>query len=231
MIQALLQYFIQERTSAEQKLYLPTQAHKEYKRFPSIHLVRPVLPPTDLGVLLQTRTSSRSLGAGQISQTALSTLLLWSVGSRQQGENASRPYPSGGARYAVELYFCALKDGEIPQGAYHYNAAQHTLTKLPFADITQLSIAFSGPNAFARSANALLFFSFIKSKSMAQYGALASKLAFIEAGHMCQNVQLVATALALKSCPLGTNDPQRINQVLQLDGVNESVFYTLALSV
>ena len=44
--------------------------------------------------------------------------------------DASRPYPSGGAAYELELYLAVNKCDGLPQGFYHYDAERHTSTPI-----------------------------------------------------------------------------------------------------
>jgi hypothetical protein len=74
---------------------------------------------------------------------------------------ASRPYPSGGAAYELELYLAVDKCEGLARGFYHYDAERHTLTSVDvavrpgFLEI-QLSRLFTDPQGRRRSdANAL----------------------------------------------------------------------------
>jgi nitroreductase len=51
----------------------------------------------------------------------------------------------------------------------------------------------------------------------------------LEAGHVGQNVCLTATALGLGACPVEGFVEDRINDLLGLDGVEETALYLLVL--
>ena len=62
-----------------------------------------------------------------------------------------------------------------------------------------------------------------------KYGLRGYRFALIEAGHVAQNLLLTATALRLGSVPLGGLFDRRIDELLDLDGVNESVLYAVSV--
>jgi SagB-type dehydrogenase family enzyme len=48
---------------------------------------------------------------------------------------------------------------------------------------------------------------------------------YLDAGHIAQNLALSATSIGLGSCQIGAFFDDEINQILGVDGVNESVLY------
>jgi SagB-type dehydrogenase family enzyme len=55
------------------------------------------------------------------------------------------------------------------------------------------------------------------------------RFALLEAGHVGQNILLVATALGLGAVPLGGYYDRLTDHFLGLDSVNESTLYTFAV--
>jgi SagB-type dehydrogenase family enzyme len=49
----------------------------------------------------------------------------------------------------------------------------------------------------------------------------------MDLGHVCQNVQLAATAMGLGSCPIGALFDDDINELLGVDGEEETVLYLI----
>jgi SagB-type dehydrogenase family enzyme len=47
----------------------------------------------------------------------------------------------------------------------------------------------------------------------------------LEAGHIAQNLALAATCVGLGSCQIGAFFDDEVNQILGVDGVEESVIY------
>jgi SagB-type dehydrogenase family enzyme len=51
----------------------------------------------------------------------------------------------------------------------------------------------------------------------------------MDLGHVCQNVQLAATAMDLGSCPIGAFYDDDINELLGVDGEEETVLYLVTV--
>jgi SagB-type dehydrogenase family enzyme len=48
---------------------------------------------------------------------------------------------------------------------------------------------------------------------------------YLDAGHIAQNLALSATSIGLGSCQIGAFFDDEINQIIEVDGVGESVVY------
>ena len=48
---------------------------------------------------------------------------------------------------------------------------------------------------------------------------------FMDAGHICQNLLLAVQALGLNGCPVAAFYDDEMNDLLDLDGIEESVIY------
>jgi SagB-type dehydrogenase family enzyme len=64
---------------------------------------------------------------------------------------------------------------------------------------------------------------------MWKYRERAIRYLFLDAGHICQNLMLAATALGLGSCPVGAFFDNEVEQLLQVDGEEEAVLYLAAV--
>jgi SagB-type dehydrogenase family enzyme len=51
----------------------------------------------------------------------------------------------------------------------------------------------------------------------------------MEAGHIAQNIYLVASAMGLGACSVGAFYYRDLNQLLGLDGVKETTLYLIAV--
>ena len=81
----------------------------------------------------------------------------------------------------------------------------------------------------ARDASAFLLFTAVWERTAAKYGDFGYLHAILEAGHMAQNVLLVASALKLSARPLGGFDDATIHNALGLDSDEEQPVYVIAL--
>lgn len=232
-------YLDANRNTLSQNLHKEESSYKSYERFPSIPLPKPEDVKESFSSLILKRESLRSYSSEPLSLIMLSTLLKWSAGTIESSiglnENeekvARRVHPSGGMKFPLELYIAVLQKSELSRGLYHYNIKNHSLEHMIFANVDNIITDIPHHNAFAKESPALIFFSFRKRRSFEKYGALAYKLAFIEAGHIAQNMYLVGSALGLACCSLGTSEGEEMNKKLDLDAGEENIFYTVAVGV
>ena len=230
----LFEYFIKNRASLSQNLFKERALFKRYGRFPQIALPSPRPITVGFSQLVLQRESSRVYAPRALSLHAVSDFFYWSAGRLEKqndaiGTKEQRVHPSGGGKYPIEFYVLVLRDGDIERGVYHYRVETHVLERLISVDIDTILRRLAPHDDFAREAGAVVLFSFVKNRSFGKYSDLAYKLAFIEAEHVGQNMYLVASALGLACCGMGTNDGTIYDAELGLDGIQESVFYGLAL--
>ncbi|TVP94365.1 MAG: SagB/ThcOx family dehydrogenase, partial [Acholeplasmatales bacterium] len=64
-----------------------------------------------------------------------------------------------------------------------------------------------------------------------RYGERGFRYLCMDAGHVCQNLYLVAEALGLGTCAIGAYDDDAVNATLGLDADREAVLYIAPLGV
>jgi SagB-type dehydrogenase family enzyme len=121
---------------------------------------------------------------------------------------ASRPYPSGGASYELELYVSVANCEGLARGFYHYDADRHALTLIearPQQIEAQLSAA-----AFAIGASGppqiLITMAARFGRVSWKYSAVAYSLILKDVGVLMQTLYLTATDMGLGGCAIGTNN-------------------------
>lgn len=206
-------------------------SYKEYPRSPKIILPKPAsLPVKTIEDILQRRKTERNFSKSPLSKEILGNMLFWSAGLKNKGADdtgeSRRFYPSGGARYPIEIYIANFIGGELNSGVYHYNIQEHSLEKLSFASAERIKHALLFD--FAKEAALLILLSFAGERTTKKYGNLGYKLGMLEAGHIGQNVYLVGTALGLGVLALGGINYEMAQKELNL-GEGETVFYQLAV--
>ncbi|MEK7014724.1 MULTISPECIES: SagB/ThcOx family dehydrogenase [unclassified Bacillus (in: firmicutes)] len=140
-----------------------------------------------------------------------------------------RAYPSAGAEYTVNVHLIAKNiDKKIDNKVLRVNddglEVLHELNNYNFNEIC--SSTKYGVKSF-EDANVLIFLTIEFEKLFSKYGALSYRLALLEAGHMAQNLQLVASNYNIKSVPLGGFYNEEVKSTLKLD--TEECLYILAL--
>ncbi|MFJ8514969.1 SagB/ThcOx family dehydrogenase [Lysinibacillus xylanilyticus] len=123
------------------------------------------------------------------------------------GDKENRTYPSGGAQYYVNIYFLfneQLVDVDlIEQGnIMRLNSDTQKLLVKQYQSWNEISKVFI-QKYLANTAQFAIVLSCDMSEISGKYTDISYKLVQQEAGHIGQNIQLVANYLGLESVPLG----------------------------
>lgn len=213
----------------------------EYKTYPdlsTIELPRAHLETRDVFSLIAHRSSTRAFTQQAISKSALASLLLYTCGiplplpvdMRTEDERAKehRSQPSGGGRFPIEAYVLNFIEGEIPAGVFHYDVRNHGLHVLEKRAWSGADIEASFVYPYVKDAACALVLTAVFERTTRKYGERGYRYALLEAGHIGQNISLVAPALGLSACMTGTHDAQ-VEHVLDVDGVSESIVYAAVI--
>lgn len=203
---------------------------------PTVALPPPRYPDIGLQAAIQGRRSRRHFGPDPVSLQDLSTLLHAAYGVTQEaatglGPRHIRSVPSGGALYPLEIYPVVRNvDGLVP-GLYHYDPLRQLLEVVREEETTQrlgeIMIRLAGIPDIAAGCGVVLFVVGVFWRTRFKYGLRGYRWVLIEAGHVGQNVVLAAEALGLSAVPYGGVWDRRADEFLGVDGVNESVVYSL----
>jgi SagB-type dehydrogenase family enzyme len=153
--------------------------------------------------------------------------LLWSTTGIQRVESGHdfRNTPSAGALYPIETYCFARNVNGLNMGLYHYNIKSHLLEELNIGDFSiSLTRACLGQQMLA-SAQIVFIWSAIFERSKWKYKQRAYRYVYLDCGHIAQNLALCASSLGLGSCQVGAFYDDEINNILGLDGKEESAIY------
>lgn len=170
----------------------------------------------DLATVLDARRSVRAWPAVPISLETFSRFLWLSARSRDisndglQTEQVSRPYPSGGAVYSLEIYpvIAAHAVETIAGGVYTYLPECHCLE--PVSTKMTASLPFleaAGRSAGTTAPPIVLLVTSLFARQSESYGELAYSLVLKEVGCLFQTLYLVAEYLGLGACALGGGAP------------------------
>lgn len=198
---------------------------KRYGESPIIDLPAPVQNASmGLSEAIRRRRSVRDFADKPVSAEAFSTLLFSAYGHLSPSA-IHRTVPSGGGLYPLEIYLVALRDLPFPEGAYHYDVRGHRLEVIPrYRHPSAIRGTIFVPEA-AATAQAFLVVSAVFGRSRIKYGEKCYRFALLEAGHVGQNLALMAAALGVGFCPFGGFVDDDVNDLLGLDGVDEAALY------
>ncbi|MBD3349975.1 MAG: SagB/ThcOx family dehydrogenase [Candidatus Lokiarchaeota archaeon] len=176
--------------------------------------------------ILKERKSRRFFSETPLTLEQLSFLLWASTGiSRTEGGYEYRTAPSAGALYPIETYIVVNNVIDCKQGVYHYNIENHYLEQVKEGNFG-LAIAKAALNQkMCLECNVTFAFSAIFQRSKWKYEQRAYRYIYLDAGHIAENLALASTALDLAHCHIGAIYDDEVNEILNIDGVEESAIY------
>jgi SagB-type dehydrogenase family enzyme len=204
--------------------------YKEYSRSPKIILAKDKQDLESLEAALEKRHSFRDFERHKkITFEDLSTLLYLSCGEKAKKTDdptkARRRYPSGGARYPLEVYLGVQRVENIEAGIYHYNVKEHALETLVAEPEYLESLKESLHSPWAREAAVFFIITALWNRTFVKYGDFGYRLILLEAGHMTQNLSLVAASLDIGCCNIAGFHNRRIDEILDIPTQEEESLY------
>jgi SagB-type dehydrogenase family enzyme len=201
--------------------------YKEYSGARRVMLGKPQkCGDMSLHEAIMRRKSLRRFVDVPISVESLSSIL-WASSGIQRKEMGFyfRTAPSAGALYPIETYAIVHRVEEIAQGIYHYNVRHHALEEMKQGDFRAHIAHASLGQLMCAQASIVIVWSAVFDRTKWKYSQRAYRYVYLDAGHMAQNLALAATSLGLGNCHVGALFDDEVNDILGLDGINESVLY------
>lgn len=219
----------------ERLIFAMSRGFKVYHSSKRIPLPREYpISGQSLEEVIWARRTVRQFSGKSIEPVGLSKILHLSYGLT--GINlGSRHYwplraaPSAGALYPIEIYVAALNVSEIEPGLYHYSVLDHALECLGRGDFRGSLYSLCMCQDFLKSAPVALILTAVFSRTRIKYGERAYRFVLIDTGHVGQNIYLAATACGLGAVTVGGFYDDEVNDLLNIDGVNESAVYLAAV--
>lgn len=163
---------------------------------------------TPLHGIIAARRSFRELGPSELAAADVSALLWAAQGITSRG--GGRAAPSAGALYPLTL------SAVDARAVWRYVPAEHALRPVEIGDRrAQLAAAAIGQE-FVAEAPLVIAVTARPAVLSARYGRRAERYCMLEAGHVAQNVLLMATALGLAAVPVAAFDDEAVLAVLAL---------------
>ncbi len=220
--------YYRERSPRDDLGSIPSpERFKTYRDAERVQLPQPDLTePANLWECLAKRRSERNTSQDPLSGQELAKLLWAAQGvTARAGMYLLRTAPSAGALYPFENYIYVDRVEGVPQGIYHFDVAEFALECLQEGNFNQQITAASLGQPVVRKAAVVIIWTAMMLRCMVKYRERAVRYIAMDLGHVCQNVQLAATALGLGSCPIGAFYDNELNELLGVDGEEETVIY------
>jgi SagB-type dehydrogenase family enzyme len=212
----------------------PIPSPERFKTYPDAQKLQLPQPdfsePADLWQCLAKRRSERDTTPDPLSLEELAKLMWAAQGvTARAGMYILRTAPSAGALYPFENYLYIDRVEGVPQGIYYFDVAEFTLVCLQEGNFNHQITAASLGQPVVRKAAIVIIWTAMMLRCMVKYRERAVRYIPMDMGHVCQNVQLAATALGFGSCPIGAFYDDEVNSLLGLDGEEETVLYMVTV--
>ncbi|UVK98516.1 SagB/ThcOx family dehydrogenase [Pseudomonas sp. B21-048] len=202
-----------------------------------IALPKPACPPEGaLANVLVSRKTCRTFTDAAVSLKDVSTLLYLSLGYLHERDNdidetiveglgARRSSPSGGGLNACEGFLLVQNVNGLNPGLYAYHPIDHALSFVNPIPSSPLGQLLCGQH-FINNLPVGLFITARFDKLWWKYEhSRAYRMAFVEAGHISQTFQLVATALGLNTWLTGALTDDQVEMLLGLENSAEQPLF------
>lgn len=189
-----------------------------YQAYPGADRTMISSPPADTKQIFNTISNRRSpnMFTGEnISTHNLGALLSFGAGITDWGgdpDTHRRAYPSAGAMYPLELYLCPLAISGLDPGVYHFNVREECLEQLT-TEVYREDMSFIA-NDLTETAAVALFLTSAFDRTTKKYSDRGYRYVLMEAGHLMQNVCLVAEALELGCRPIAGFNEDKADEFL-----------------
>lgn len=214
--------------------------YKAYPRLPRLMLSKNSVPINQLNAVALRKSTRSFIKSPVVTFSEVSTLLEYAggisravpdrTGSNQNLKKAFRTYPSAGALFPIETYVLVRHKSEgLQPGLYHYNVKMHALELLLEKSFSRDDLKKYFLDGWETEAGIFIFMTAVFARSQSKYGERGYRHILLEAGHIGQNFYLISGMLGLGCCASGGTNDGAIETLLDIDGVTESIVYTLVI--
>ena len=175
---------------------------------------------------LKKRKSIRNFSDKPLTLEQLSNLL-WASTGIQRKENGYyfRTAPSAGALYPIETYVVINNVKDLTNGVYHYSIEEHSLEEIKIGDYGIKAANAALGQVMCKKAAVVFIWTAIFQRSKWKYGQRAYRYIYLDLGHIAENLAIAATCMELGSCQIGALFDDEVNEIVDVDGKNESTIY------
>lgn len=181
-----------------------------------------------LGAVLARRRSVRDFTLRPMPLATLGRLLYASFGIKGEGDlggpTCERAVPSAGGRYPLEIYVATQSVEGLEDGIHHYDVRAHEL-ELRRSGVAQPRLVdLALEQTMVRDSNVVAIITAIPDRTMWKYGQRGYRYVWLDAGHLGQNLYLVATAMGLGPVGIGGFFDDELGELLALPAGEEAYY-------
>jgi SagB-type dehydrogenase family enzyme len=186
------------------------------------------LKKIDLIQLVEKRESLRKYLDKPLTLEEFSFLLWGTQGVKSLTEKplSKRTVPSAGSRHPFETYLLVNDVTGLSPGLYRYLALSHKLARLPGREnINQMLTEACLMQKHVKTSAVTFIWVAVPHRTVWRYSQRGYRYIYLDAGHVCQNLYLLAEAIDCGVCAIAAFDDDLANQSIGLDGEDLFVIY------
>jgi SagB-type dehydrogenase family enzyme len=186
----------------------------------------------ELSDLVEKRESLRKYADASLTMEEFSFLLWGTQGVKSQTENqlTKRTVPSAGARHPFETYLLVNNVTGLTPGLYRYLALDHKIARLPGREnINQTLTEACLKQQHVKNSAVTFIWVAVPQRTVWRYSQRGYRYIHLDAGHVCQNLYLLAEAIGCGICAIAAFDDDLTNQAVGVDGKDLFVIYLASL--
>jgi SagB-type dehydrogenase family enzyme len=186
--------------------------------------------------VLERRRTVRHQGARPVTRAQLGELLYRALGMRHadldgRDQKEARVYPSGGALYETDVYTVVRQCEGLEPGLYSYRVDEHALYRVParkpeLAELLQLA---ADSMRLSAQPQVVIVLTARFARMAWKYEVMAYSAMLKNVGVIFQTLYLVATAMGLAPCALGSGGADLFARATGLDPLVEGSVGEFAL--
>ncbi len=194
-----------ERETPPPALKPPMDGQRVPLERPDLRLLASTDPP--LVTVMEARHSIRRCAPSPITVSQVGGLLFRTARVRShpvwKDMEASRPYPSGGACYPLELYLAVKSCDGLEPGLYHYDPLAHEVVRLAVSPETVEGVLDGYRDRGVEDLQVVVVMAARVNRVSWKYASVVYATILKEVGVLMQSMYLVATAMGLAPCAIG----------------------------
>lgn len=180
------------------------------------------------------RKSVRNFKNKILTLNTFQSILFWSFHHKNcLNERGFNHYASAGGLYPIDVYILVNNVKGLDENLYYYDAVNHTLKNqnlnLNDLDITKWHHIDNFKNF--HNNNFVCFFVWNSNINELKYSISAISFAYIEAGEMLQNLDLVLNSYGLGMCQLGGFNKQYLDKLICKNSLFSNVIATCVVGI
>jgi SagB-type dehydrogenase family enzyme len=199
--------------------------YRTYSRSPSIEVSYPDLDEDRaLQSVIENRASPEAFTSKGVTRNDVFAILRGAKETHRRNGYNLRAYPSGGARFPVEIFVSTTDVTDVQDGVYHFSVTDDELEQVRETPV-QGKMKSMAVGQEPKSAPITFVLTAVLDRTEDKYGIRGYRYAHLSAGHLMQNLLLCAEAGGLSGRPWGNIRERKMDDLLPLSN-DETTLYT-----